>query len=385
MTMDVIAELRKYGHAQTAKTPPIPVYLSGIGDIGHVEKRRGLYINSAIQPYVRSLLRDHYRAERVARELSNGRLGAGDILPIAARGTDSRDAIKAIKSMRGAIASWDNVVAAIEAGKFWNYMSSKASITTVAAAWFSLTSQAGNPGPLTLGTIPNPVPMSDATVGAWPLPMALGATENLYMTNVGVNHQTGTNIILAVDLIYSAGGIVTSIVTSQGVSLSALPRWTGGAGLQMTIEVTVVPSTSTGVPNVRINYTNQAGTAARDTGLITWGLTSPTVGRLLPLQDGPQIRLASGDFGIQSVSQISVSLSSVGAGGRLALHLYRPLILIPTLATTAFVERSTPAQIGGIRKLTSVAQGSEPCISFFVLPSTTSLGQQTYLLETVWG
>lgn len=383
--MNVLAELRKVGRSLYPKAPPIPVMFNDVGQIGHVERRRGLYVNSGIRHHVSALVRDHYRAERTAREISNGRLGAGDILPIAALGTDSRDAIRAIKSMRSAIASWDNVVAAIEAGKFWNYMGSKASQTTVANAWFAFNTVAGNPGAMTYGTIPNPVPANSDTAGAWPLPMSLGASENLYMTNFGTNHATGTNIVLAVDLIYSAGGILASVVTSQGVSTSALPRWTGGQGLQMTLEVTVAAGTATGIPNVRINYTDQSGNAGADTGNISLGTTSPIVGRMLPLQDGPMIRLASGDFGIQNVSQITFSGSMAGAGGRMALHIYRPLLLVPTLATTAFVERSTPAQIGGIRKLTSVAQGSKPCIGFFVLCSTTSTGAQTYLLETVYG
>jgi hypothetical protein len=60
-------------------------------------------------------------------------------------------------------------------------------------------------------------------------------------------------------------------------------------------------------------------------------------------------------------------------------------LLVPTLATTTFVERATPAQIGGIRKLTSVSQGSMPFLGVFALASTTSTGAQLYLVETVWG
>jgi len=153
----------------------------------------------------------------------------------------------------------------------------------------------------------------------------------------------------------------------------------------MTLEVQTAPSTSTGVPNVTINYTDQSGNAAASTGAIAWGTTSPIVGRLLPLQDGPMIRMASGDLGVASVQQVTFSVSAAGAGGNMALLQYKPLLLVPTLATTSFVERSTPAQIGGIRKLTSVVQGSEPFLGFFVLCSTTSTGVQMYLIETVWG
>jgi hypothetical protein len=68
-----------------------------------------------------------------------------------------------------------------------------------------------------------------------------------------------------------------------------------------------------------------------------------------------------------------------------AALIYKPLLMVPTIATTTFVERSTPAQVGGIRQLTEIAQGSKPCLQTFILTSTTSTGVINYLIETVWG
>ncbi len=383
--LNVIQELRKVGTALPQKFEPIPVALSDIGKIGHVENARGLYVNSALRSNVRALLRDHYRAERVARDVSRGRLGADQLLPIAALGSDSRDAIRAIKSMESAIASWNDVVSARSAGRSWDMMGTKASQTTVANAWSSFLRVAGVPAAASFTNIPGAAAFDASTAGAWPLPMSLGATEDLYLTNFGQNHATGTNITLLVDVLTANGNILTSIVTSQTVNSTALPRWTGGAGVLMTLEVQTAPGTSTGIPNVTINYTDQSGNAAQSTGAVSWGTTSPAVGRLLPVQDGPMIRLATGDFGVASVQQVTFSASAAGAGGNMALLQYKPLLLVPTLATTSFIERSTPAQIGGIRRLTSVTQGSKPFLGFFVLTSTTSTGVQTYMLETVYG
>ena len=383
--MQVLHELRKLGRSLAPKSPPIPISFTGIGLVGHVENRRGVYLNSGIERHVRALMRDHYRAERLAREISNGRLGAHDLLPVAALGSDSRDAIRAIKSMTAAIVSWDNVVAARGNGKSWDYMGTKASQTTVANQWSSFLRTAGNPGAMSYGAIPGPAALDSATAGAWPLPMALGASEDLYLTNVGTNHQTGTNIVLAVDVLQAAGNISATIVTSQLVTTTTLPRWTGGAGLQMTLEVVTAFGTATGVPNVTISYVDQSGNAAESTSAISIGATSLIAGRLFPIQDGPVVRFNTGDYGVRSINVVTFSASSAGAGAAAAAIIYKPLLLVPTLATTSFVERSTPAQIGGIRKLTSVSQGSEPAIGFFVLPSTTSTGVQTYMLETVWG
>lgn len=385
MSLDVLDHLRRFGRAYPTKAPPIPVVMTGLGAIGHVEHRRELYINSAIKHQVELLVREHDRAERLAQELSGGKLTAHDILSVAQLGTDSRDAIRAIKSMRGAITSWDSVVSAISSGKVNNYMGTKASLTTVANNWSSFILAGGNPAAFTYVAIPGATYPLASAAGAWPIPITLGGSEDLYLTNLGTNHATGTNVVLAVDLLTANGSISATIVTSQNVNSTALPRWTGGAGVLMTLEVTTAFGTATGIPNVRVNYTDQSGNATSDTGNITIGATSLIANRLFPLQDGPQIRMASGDYGVRSIEQVTFSASSAGAGAAAALLQYKPLLFVPTLATTTFSERSTPAQIGGIRKLTSVAGGSLPFIGFFVLTSTTSTGVQTYLLEMVYG
>jgi hypothetical protein len=189
---------------------------------------------------------------------------------------------------------------------------------------------------------------------------------------------------MAVDLLTANGSIVSSIVTSQNISSTTLPRWTGGAGVMMTLEVTTLLSTSTGIPNITVNYTDQDGNAGASS-TITMGVTSAVAQRLLPIQDGPMMRLASGDYGVRSVQQYTQSISTAGAGGRLALLQYKPIILVPTIAGTLFVERATPLDVGGIKKLTSVPQGSLPFIGFFCMPSAAATGQHLYILETAWG
>ena len=383
--MDVLSELRKYGHRLPQKAPPVEVWLEGLGTVGHTEAGRGLYLNSLLKGHVEAFVRDNERAERLAFEMTGGRVGAKQLLDCYALGSDKRDIIRAIKEMSMAVSSWDAVTSARSTGKYWDYMGTKASQTTVANQWSSFFRTAGNPAAGSYNAIPGPAAPNSDTVGAWPIPITLGGTEDLYLVNFGQNHATGTNITLVVDLLQAAGSISATIVTSQTVNTTALTRWTGGSGVQMTLEVVTALGTATGIPNVTINYTDQSGTAASSTGAVTIGATSLVAGRIFPLQDGPQVRLASGDFGVRSVEQVTFSASSAGAGAAAALLMYKPLLLVPTLATTSFVERSTPAQVGGIKQLTSVSGGTKPCLTFLVLTSTTSTGVQTYLMETVYG
>jgi len=378
--MHILRELHKVGRSLAPKAPPIPIVLSALGQVGHADHRRGLYLNPVHKRHVAALVRDHYRAERMARQMSGGRFGVNELLPLAALGTDSRNAIRTLQRMRAAITSWDAVVAARGNGLAWDYLGTKASQTTVANVWSSFTRTAGNPAAMAYNNIPGPAARSSADAGAWPLPMSLGVSQDLYLTNLGLNHATGTNIALLVDLVQAAGNISATITTSQNVTTTANLRYSNGAGLNMTLEVTTALGAT--AANVTLNYMDQDGNAGQSTGAIAL-TTSAIAGRLVPIQDGPMIRFAAGDYGVRKIDQATVSANMVA--GVLAALIYKPLLLVPSLATTTFAERSTPAQIGGIRKLTDVAGGSKPCLGFFVLTSTTSTGVQSILMETVWG
>ena len=385
MSLDILKELRKVANGYQEKAPPVPLAFNGIGKVGHIEKKRGVYINPALRTSVASLLKYEYEAERVAREMSNGRMGAYDILPVVQLGSDTRDAIRAIKSMESAINSWDAIVNARGSAHSWDFLGTKASQTTVASAWSSFLRTAGVPSAMSVTATGGTAPVGGTTAGTWPLPMTLGGADNLYMTNFGQQHATGTNITLVVDVLTYVGGITSTLQTSQAVSSTTLPRWTGGAGVQIIMEVQTALGTSTGIPNLTVNYTNQGGTSGRSTGAVTIGASSLIAGRLFPIQDGPLIRLAAGDYGVQSISQSTFSASTAGAGANYACIQYMPLLMAPTLATTTFIERATPATLGGIVPLTSTAGGSKAAIGFLVLTSTTSTGIQMYFIDTVWG
>ena len=245
MTLDVLGELRKYGHRIPAKPPPVDVWLEGLGTVGHTEHGRGLYLNSLLAGHVEALVRDNERAEALAKELTGGRVGAKELLDTYALGSGKRDIIRAIKEMSMAVSSWDAVTLARSTGKYWDGFGTKASQTTVANSWSSFFRTAGNPSAGSYSAIPGPAAKGSDTAGAFPLPMTLGGTEDLYLVNFGKHHATGTNITLLVDLLLGAGSISATIVTSQTVNTTALPRWAVRAGVQMTLEVVTAFGTAT--------------------------------------------------------------------------------------------------------------------------------------------
>lgn len=377
--MDVLSELRKLGYAHPAKAPPIPVALPSLGQIGHIENRRGLYLNSALEKHVLALVRDQQRAEQAAAELTEGRYTADQLLSIARLGSDSSDAIRAIKDVSAALTKWDDVQTAINNGKHYEIAGQKASITTVANGWWSLLRATGFPDVITYVNAPGGSALDSSTAGAIPLPMQLGATDSLYLTNLGLN--TGNvNIVLAVDVLVAVGNLVSS--TTTAINSTTLPRWTGGIGVMMSFEVTTAQA-GAGVANLTISYTNQSGASKTVTPQYS-PASFATAQRLMANSTGhaPTVAFASGDYGVRSVQTNSDGAADTW---KLALLLYKPLILVPIVSTLTWADRRNNVQIGGMRLLTEVAQGSKPCLGFFVETSTTTSGLLTYLIETVWG
>jgi len=378
--MNILDELTKLSRGLHQRTAPLPLAWPGIGPVGHLTNEHGVWINSAYRNAVDSMLRENDRIEALAADVSNGRLAAAEILEASRLISDTADAARAIKKMQGAILSFNDVIDARGNGQYYDHFGCKASQATTANQWSAFNLGGGNPSAASYTAIPGGARMTSASAGAIPIPLTLGGSDHLYLTNAVANHVTGNNLHLFVDLLVTAGSISTASAVSQTINTTGLSRWTNGEGVYMTLEVT----TQIGGTAANINistYTDQGGTAGNATGNIA--LTpNAIVGRLLPVQDGPMIRLAAGDYGVRSVEGLILS-ASMGAGA-LALHLYKPIIVCPTMTANFWVERSTPAQLSGIKQLTSAAGGEEPFIGRFIMPSSTSTGTILEWLEFVY-
>jgi hypothetical protein len=221
--------------------------------------------------------------------------------------------------------------------------------------------------------------MNRASTGAWPITNP-GPGDKKYLLNFGAGHITGTNVVALVDLLVAAGGIDATLNTSQTVDTAALTRYTDGAGVMMTLEVTTAQGAT--AQNITIGYTNQAGAGSRSTAAIA--MTASAIAfRLQPAALGALIELQSPDYGVRSVQ--TAQFSAGNTAGVLALLLYKPLLLIPTLVAASFLERSTPAMLSGIVDLVVGSDSQLGCLTFLVQTSTTSTGVQTYFTQTVAG
>lgn len=256
----------------------------------------------------------------------------------------------------------------------------KASQTTVANTWSNFGRGGGHPGAMSYASIPGGSCPNAISDGAPPI-RAVGAGLKKFLLNVGVNHQTGANVVILVDILMAAGGVSATVATAQTVNSAALTRYSGAdsAGNMMIAEVTTALGAT--AQNLTVtSYTNQAGTTARATAAQALTASAITF-RLQPTAAGILIPLATGDKGVRSIEE--VQLSAANSAGALAMLIFRQLVAVPTIATSSFVERSTPAALAGMAELVRGSDGECGCLAPFVLAGSTATGVQTYTLNTV--
>jgi len=306
-------------------------------------------------------------------------LGITKPLPNVFQRTIVRRLVELIGNEVGAITAYDGIINARGGGLSQDISLSKTSITTVANAYSSLFRASGSPPNVgTYTNIPGGAVMINTNVGAWSLGLSNpGGSNKKYLITLGFTHAATVNMIILHDLLVAAGniGISTSPVT---INSAALTRYTTGAGVLMTFEITTALSAT--ASNITVTYTNQAGTGSRSTGAIPI-TTSAIVYRLQPVELGPYMRLQTGDYGVRSVESIVASANNTGI---LALNLYYPLAFIPGVAANLYIERDSTIQVDGIAEITTAA-GVLGCLSAYVLANTTSTGVGTYFMRTCEG
>lgn len=186
--------------------------------------------------------------------------------------------------------------------------------TTVANNWSTMFDLAGNPGAGTLagtstttGTVP-----TDATTGC-PLINAFGVGAKGYLAQISFGANVSGRLRLF-DLLWKGGAYAFNANTSGNTPTSfssRVPDGTDFTGTEIWLEQVTA---GTGVQNVNVTYTNQAGTTSRSTGTVATGTN--IVGRMY------QLPLQAGDTGVQGVTGVVGSVATVGTFNILVL---RPL------------------------------------------------------------
>lgn len=285
----------------------------------------------------------------------------------------------------GAITNYDGIINARGAatGAPNDVAITKVSLTTVANQWSSLWQSSGVPPSAgTYTNIPGGAAPDNSNAAAWSLGLGAPTGGNkVYILTFGYTAAQVINMGILLDLLIGAGNITTNVTTgAQTVNSTALTRYTSGAGVLMTFDITTALGAS--AANITVTYTNQAGTGSRSTGAQAL-LASGIVQRLTPVGFGPFIDLQSGDFGVQSVQ--SATVSALMGAGVIALNLYFPQAFVPGVLSNAYIERDSTTQIDGLVQLAQSSGAVLGCLNMYVQANGTSTGVLTAFLRTCQG
>jgi len=227
----------------------------------------------------------------------------------------------------------------------------KASITAVAANYYSLWKAAGFPTAGVSGTPPACAVCTKDTVGALPiLNPAVMRTLHLLPPSVGGTVLGG---LIFYDRLLEAA-INLTIDTLQTFTGEMAPRrYTDGVGNMLFLEMTT--ATTVTAATLTITYINTLG----ETKTATLSLAAAEV-----VDRCYFIDLAAGDVGIKSI--VSAQLSAAKTGGQANLVLFNEAMKIPTQIVA---NTYTPAPVMDLPQVLKDA-----CLAALVLASTTSTG-----------
>jgi len=311
-------------------------------------------------------------------------IGAASILLGAKLGAlGMADALLSLPVIAGAITNYDGIINARANGKFQDVVQYASSQTSVATQWHSsLRSGTKQPaGTFAPAAIPGGTATSRATTGVmFPHLSNPTGTDKKYLVTVGYSSGSTLNMVLFYDLLIAASNINANSATAQTVNTTALTRYTTGAGVMATMEVTTALGAT--ASNVTMGYTDQDNVSGLTTPS-TAMTTSAIVGRLQPAITGPFLGLAAGDYGVRSVQSITFS-AAMGAGV-LNLYLYYPMAFLPGVAANIYIERDSTVQIDGLSEIVNGSDNEVGALGYFVLPNSTASGNNTMFLRTVMG
>jgi len=160
--------------------------------------------------------------------------------------------------------------------------------------------------------------LADGTLAYW----ADQSGKQKHLLAVDVRATVACTAVLY-DRLVSVSGISLVGTGNKNVGSVALPRYTGGEGVQAFLEVTTVTATSAVVGTA--SYTDQGGTSGATSPAFTFPAAATNVDTLIP------IGLASGDYGVKSVETLNLTTAS-GGSGACNLILAKELARIPLLA-----------------------------------------------------
>lgn len=256
-------------------------------------------------------------------------------------------------------------------GKFWRADWNKNALPTTvqtAGAWYDLSCGAGNPGSDTAyGTGTNKAFQSLADTSTTSPGIPHGgdvSAETKHIINASAFSAAATSMPAVFMLVDRLGFYPITTVTTTGdqaldnTVVFPTGRHTNGAGLRAYVVCSSGSATTAmgaATPNIRMTYTNSAGTAGQLTPtVLPAGTSAAPKGNIVYSgtgagKYGPFMPLAAADAGIRSVQQFNLSASYLS--GILNLVICRPLLTLPMTTIGVAAERDLFNQVPSLPRV----------------------------------
>lgn len=282
---------------------------------------------------------------------------------------------------RGAITTFDGIIASRGGGKADDVAAIKQTFTSVANTWVTTYRAGGMPAAGSYTNISTGATKNNTDAGA--LSLALSnptGGDTKYILSVASNSSAVFNQAFLTDLLWAGGNCSANTTSAQTVSSAALTRYTTGTGLVITMEVTTALGATPSA--IACSYTNQANTSGQTTGSAS--LTpSAIVQRLQPSAQLPVLPLASGDFGVRAIA--SVTCGSAMGSGVFAIRISKLLFFMVGSAANIPIQQDIVAGIDGLLPLATEGGGALGCLELWIFANGTSSGDFSLLIKTCAG
>ena len=305
----------------------------------------------------------------------------GDVVPhkgLRQTGRQERDTKALIRDelrwfgQRGAITTWDGLLAARAAGKADDPLVYKA-VSGGSGVWYSTILGVGLPPAAAAFTnAPGGAVLNSASVGAIPLVLPAGDDAKYIASLYFTTATSVSGFFLLSDLLVAAGNIPSNSTAATTVNTAALTRYTDGVGVCPILYITT--ATGANATNITVTYTGDVNGAAQTTGAIALHASYRAAHSFAPTgcwtdysTPGTSLEfrlpLASGDSGALSVDTVQFSAATASAG-RLAALLHKPLMLVQKISIATRVESLDLSTPQALLSLVELPVGTDDKLGF---------------------
>ena len=392
------------GHAATMpkNAPPILVAHPHFGAIGHCHPKKGLVHLKGEWLSFQAIKResDALTVKRLRMiEDKAPKMVAAFLLGLIAKNPMMTPMVV------GAISSYDGIIAARGGGLYqdiWMYMT--ANQTPVTTSWYDMMnfasfSPASAPSITAyVNSATGGAVMTAASNGSF-IPNPAGSNKK-YIIGVGlsVTAINGFTLAMLYDCLWAGEYSLTSNTTINPTTDVTVTRWSsttpgnaayaGGNMQQMRLSATL---THTGTPTITVSYTDQGGgaasliTIAPATGLLINRIIGNTTHNSATVMGHtPFMPYSNGDeSGATGLTQVVVSGGNVSSGS-VSHKIIRPLIMMPFIAASSYIEQDATLNIGNMVELQNASQVCG-CLGWNLYSNGTTAAAMSAFLRTVEG